>query len=242
MVHTKLLADEVSALQSTRLTVDLNQTHPLSCAVRKLFDEEFLIHYLESVRKEVNAPDLLVAASMFSKRYSLIITLPALLMMTVYNKRLAWSKDDLHLSDSASEQWWLPSIHIAQLNYEEIKKGEEGSRQIETLFTQLFAEHLTPLWQLLHKQTGIPTATLWENAFAYIKWFYHTVLPEKADPTRVQEDFQWIGQASGDLFGLRKNPFAPFYQEQKQEGRLTCCFAYKCSADKVMCTSCPKMK
>ncbi|MDV2886815.1 IucA/IucC family C-terminal-domain containing protein [Alkalihalophilus pseudofirmus] len=241
MILTKLSAEEISALESTRMNFQLNQTYPLSCKSEELFDDHFLLSYLEGVKKEVQAPDLLVAASIFSKRYSLVVTLPALMMMTVYNKRMSWKTEDLVLTDSLSEEWWLPGIFHQHIVTYEINDDHRLQQQ-EILFEELFAYHLSPLWSKLNKLSGIPVPTLWENAFSYIKWFYETVLPEKADPARVEDDFEWIGNADGNLFASRKNPFQSFWHDAKRhkEMRRTCCFAYKCSSDKIMCNSCPK--
>ncbi|MEC2071990.1 IucA/IucC family C-terminal-domain containing protein [Alkalihalophilus marmarensis] len=241
MILTKLSAEEISALESTRMNFQLNQTHPLSCKSEELFDDHFLLSYLEGVKKEVQGPDLLVAASIFSKRYSLVVTLPALMMMTVYNKRMSWKTEDLVLTDSLSEEWWLPGIFHQHIVSYEIN-DENRLHQQEILFAELFAHHLSPLWVKLNKLSGAPVPTLWENTFSYIKWFYETVLPEKADPLRVEKDYEWLSNAEGSLYASRKNPFHPFWLDamKNREKRRTCCFAYKCSSDKIMCNSCPQ--
>ncbi|WP_157796430.1 IucA/IucC family C-terminal-domain containing protein [Bacillus sp. FJAT-45037] len=242
----KLSADEINELEGTRVTRELKQTQPLSCDVLDLFNEEFLSQYMETVQKVVNAPDLLVAASIFSKRYSLIVTLPALLMMTRSNKQLEWNKELLQLSDSNTDQWWLPCMYSRSLSYAHWSEGNLGVAQKEEILRQIFADHLAPLWEKLHQLTNIPTVTLWENTFVYIRWFYEDVLTERAlegNVCKVKEDFRFICEAPGSIFGCKKNPLSTFYKNSMEVNsmRKTCCFAYRCSSDKTKCKSCPKV-
>ncbi|WP_034743767.1 IucA/IucC family C-terminal-domain containing protein [Halalkalibacter wakoensis] len=221
--------------------------------VHDFFDQKNLSSFLESVQNELQAPDLLVAASVFAKRYSYLVVVPALFTFSFLNKRLNMSVKNLRLLPSVAENKWLPRIFIddqqALLCDNETEREANRNQLLETIF----AHHLSPLWDKLSVLSKVPQHILWENTAVYLFWVFESLL-SRSDLTAserdlIQSDFDYIiYEANARLFGCftNDNPFELYLSPKKKIGgqniriRKTCCFSYKLSEDCKMCKSCPK--
>ncbi|MCQ6277456.1 (2Fe-2S)-binding protein [Bacillus sp. V3B] len=90
---------------------------------------------------------------------------------------------------------------------------------------------------------------MWENVAIRINSIYRKILAEESDPIkieRVNSDFNFLKNASGDLFNLKENPIKDYLkigEELKLNPfRKTCCMYYKLEEDveKIgYCGNCP---
>ncbi|MFC0560577.1 IucA/IucC family C-terminal-domain containing protein [Halalkalibacter alkalisediminis] len=221
--------------------------------VNDILDQDKLSSFLTWVQNELQAPDLLVAASAFSKRYSYLMVVPALFTFSLLNKQLNMSVSNLSLLSSISENKWLPRLFIKDPNAFLFETDQERAESRDKLIETIFAHHLSPLWDRLSVISKIPQYILWENTAVYLFWVYESLL-NRADLTAndrvvIKSDFNYIiYEAHARLFGCftKDNPFETYYNHRKKiDGtyiriRKTCCFSYKLSADLKMCNSCPK--
>ncbi|OLP65149.1 hypothetical protein BACPU_16830 [Bacillus pumilus] len=222
-----------------------NEPTTSSRTLANLFSAESVTRLLEAEKKAMYAPNLAVAASMFSKRYAYLAVSSTLYMMTLYDGVYQFPpaacvfREDrkIELDDS-----------LCSLVQVEGERHEWRERVVHALFTQC----VTPLLDVLHLTSRLPYAILWENVAVRINSLYRNMMREAEDPVvkqRVQEDYLFLKQAAGDVFGVKQNPFQRGLNLDdsllKTSNRRTCCMYYqleKKSENLDYCLVCPLEK
>jgi ferric iron reductase protein FhuF len=236
----RLSADEIKQLEKFRLSN--NRTHsPLSIRMDRLFDENELIAYLQSVQQKIGARNQAVAVSMLLKRYSFLVAM-VLYAMSVWNKHLLLSFDQIWMETDDELETWLPTFRFESL--ECTVADENRGKWREKTIQLLFAEHIALFIEQLRKIANISPLILWENIAIYIVWLYETLLEENKSVhihNRIYDDFLFVIQeADGRLFGpYSQNPLRRFWKGEKGERRRTTCCLYYQTAAQSHCRTCP---
>ncbi|MGO4887341.1 IucA/IucC family C-terminal-domain containing protein [Anaerobacillus sp. MEB173] len=253
MKQTKLTLAEKDLLSKYRISFQQEEEdEDLTISIRHLLEYDQLDHYIDKVQQKINAPNQMVASSMFSKRYVYLIAVPALYSLAKLNKQLNYSIDQLTLQSAVSSHGtWLPMLYFPtdKVSYPDTPIERNECR--EKLINNIFADHLNVMWDHLSKIGKISKQTLWENTAIYIFWLYESLLKEDLTEevrSRVIDDFYFVVlKAGGHLFGnYNRNPLTRFYTEKTLKNgvevriRKTCCFYYEMAAGGEMCTGCPK--
>ncbi|WP_181833250.1 IucA/IucC family C-terminal-domain containing protein [Bacillus taeanensis] len=222
----------------------------------KLLDEELLLSNLNSLSAQLSARSLITAASQFSKHYAFLLTTVSLYAMTMWNKGMDLSLENILLEFPNSNNKSFPTININDLK---ALTSSECNRQTwrDAVIKHVFFENLSKVWKSLNAVSKVPMPILWENTAVYIFWLYETKMKEEvADrETRLQirEDFHYlIKEASGELFGETENPLTKFYtkkctlscSEDPVRVRKTCCLYYQLTdkENRGYCKTCPKQQ
>ncbi len=236
--------------ENYRLTIASNPS-PLSIKVIDLTDEVQLSDFLLKVREKIEAANLMVAASIFVKRYSFAV-LSALYSMSVWNKRPNFSLENVSVETSDEEDArWLPSFKLHDLSVEEVSDGGRLMWR-DSILQHIFSDHVNVLFTHIIKVCKLTKLIMWENLYVYICWMYEKLLNDASLSHihhQIQEDFQYILKAApGHLFGsYHRNPFLRYdkansknkAEDQDIRVRQTCCFAYLTAMKGQHCKICP---
>lgn len=219
-----------------------------SVSVAELQDTERCAEYLDRLGAHIGSPNRRVSASMLAKRYAHLAITPVLHGITWYQKGIRLSPDDCVLvcrdySSFSREMSKFPELMVRDLS---IAVPEKGARTLwrETMLTELFAGHVTPLFRVLSEAGGVPMAILWENAAVRIAPLYE----DELDAEQARDDYGYIARhAPADVFGQRKHPLLPYLEAETAtaeafaaRGRKTCCLYYEMAPE--YCRKCPKVK
>ncbi len=243
-----LTTNERTRLADYRVWFGPLEESPLSLTAAQLLDPLTLKPFLSQLQDRLGAPDLRTAASIFSKRYGYLMTVPVFYSFSVWNKALQLQQEQMGLAPSDSEEHWLPRLGLPDTVLQP-ESAEERSELRDTLIQSVFANHLEPLWQVLSETASISKQVLWENTAVYLFWLYEVHMeadfPQEVR-ARASEDFKYVlYQADRSLFGSgQQHPFAKFHTEKQPIGekmiriRQTCCLTYMASGS--YCSTCPK--
>ncbi len=211
--------------------------------IHDMLNEETCRQVLEQQMKQWGAPHQVVAASMFIKRYAVIIVASTLYSMVCHKTilplnttSLVWHKNgSVGMNDQPAD---LISID-----------GTDRIQQRKAYIHQLFAEHITPLIEVMAKSSGIKQTILWENVAVRINSVYRKSLaqePEQEVVTRIYEDFHFLKDANGAVFGLSQNPIQKYLkigeELKKYPERKTCCLYHRLDKNRGKgnyCANCP---
>lgn len=247
----KLTLAEQQKLKDFRVCFEEKGDDDLSICVNTLFDKQMLENYMQNVQIKLVAPNLRVAASLFSKRYAFLMVAAPLYSFSVLNKVLEVSSEKLILKPSTSNEYWLPEIYMKDERVITPSTIQERKKCREELLQSIFGNHLNLLWNLLSSLGKLPKQILWENTSIYIFWLYETLIVETANEEikeRLKDDFHFLlYEAEGSLFGdYTNNPLTKFYHKKSiKDGealrvRRTCCFAHELDQEGTMCKTCPR--
>lgn len=247
MIKDYLQSQEKEQLSKFRLQFNKEINNIPIIEAADLVNENKLAAFLETAKEKMNAPDITVAASLFSKRYSYLVLVPALFAMSRYNKFLNIEIYNLEIIDSHADGIWMPNLYFKDQTILKANTEMERLDYLPQYFQKLFSQHLNLVWDALANTGGISKQILWENTAVYIFWLYETVLTELSDE-KENEDFRFLLFGSdGSLFGnYVNNPLLKFYNNKiikddtEIRTRKTCCLSYKVS-EKQMCKTCPKI-
>ncbi|WP_445505831.1 IucA/IucC family C-terminal-domain containing protein [Niallia sp. 03091] len=201
-------------------------------AILDLLNEEKCLAFLQKHMTEIKAPNFSIAASMFSKRYAYLVVSSTLYSMVEFNGILHFPVKACTLSRERKL-----CIQTGMCKWQEVKSMKREQWR-ENVLRDLFSSHITPVLEILNKTSRIPTSILWENVAIRINSIYRKILAEECDPIkieRVNSDFHFLKNASGDLFNLKENPIT-YYLKIGEELKLnpcrkTCCMYYKLEKD-----------
>ncbi|MGG3563676.1 siderophore-iron reductase FhuF [Neobacillus rhizosphaerae] len=237
----ELTEDELLVLEKYRLSVKSADSFPIA----SLLDESFLNDFLAKLTLTIDAPSTKVAASIFIKRYA-FLAVTALYSMSVWNKKLNVSIENVSMESPNQGKAWLPSFSLKEMTAQDWN-GKDRSLWRDTVLRDLFANHIYPIILSLEKAVGISKLILWENMAVYLFWLYEKELKENEN-SNVADDFRYLLlEAEGSLFGqYNLNPLQRYYaektyvEERDEEIRIrkTCCFSYQLPAGK-RCKICP---
>ncbi|MDQ1144469.1 siderophore-iron reductase FhuF [Bacillus sp. SORGH_AS 510] len=238
----QLTSNELQVLKKYRLN---GSNEGDSFPVAKLYDETFVQHLLANVALTIGAPSLKVAGSIFIKRYAFLPVM-ALYSMTVWNKSLNISLENITMEIPKEGEPWLPSFSLKELTARDWN-GEDRDVWRASVMKDLFVNNIDPIITAIEKAVGISKSILWENIVVYLFWLYEKELKENEN-SNVADDFRClIFEAEGSLFGTYDiNPLQRYYGEKRYEEesneeirlRKTCCFSYQLPEGK-RCKICP---
>ncbi|QEA00187.1 hypothetical protein D0439_16805 [Lysinibacillus fusiformis] len=253
-MSNKLSAEEKPILLSDyRLTFEPAIDATYSISAENLLDAEQALVYLQTIAPFFQSPSLLVTASLFGKRYSVLTMASAFYAMSRYDKGLQVTIENIWVEAEGHAKPWMPNVRFIDHTVS-VPTTDRNAWRDEVL-KGIFADNLAKVWQSLTKISKIPKTILWENTAIYVNWLYETKIREGANEQeiiRLQEDYDYIvNQAPGALFGEKKNPLTNYCgpkvtikeSEHPIRIRKTCCFYYHTS-DEIndYCISCPKIK
>jgi|GEM_PF-6397327 len=225
-------------------TFDIHVGHeiPKDIVITDWLNEEKCLSFLQMQMTEVKAPNLSIAASMFSKRYAYLVVSSTLYSMVEFNGIL-----QLPVTACALTKERKLFIQADMCNWQEASMGREQWR--ENVLQNLFSFHMTPVLNILTKTSGVPVSILWENVAVRINSIYRKILAKNSDPVKVERinsDFHLLKNASGKLFHLKENPMKHYLKigEELRSNpcRKTCCMYYKLEKDVEgigYCGNCP---
>jgi ferric iron reductase protein FhuF len=190
-----------------------------------------------------------VQASMFSKYYSKIFTGAALFAMSRYDKALNVSPQHV-LFETDLE--WNPIISLYSGSLIERRFDREQWR--EQLVRHIFTDHLSRVFNSLHRYSGIGLKVLWANISNYVYYYYpHWIeyAPTEAARGKIEDDFDYLTKdVKKEIFGCNpyENPLTvqykhfqhPVFEKETVRVRETCCLKH-CLKDGAYCTTCPKL-
>ncbi|UII55464.1 hypothetical protein LS684_17800 [Cytobacillus spongiae] len=244
-----LSAVELEVLAKFRMT-DIKISHPLSISMVELIDRETTLQYLNYLAKHLGTTDLKVTASLFTKRYAFLAVI-YLYSLTVWNKKLDVSLENLSIETDKESALWLPSFYF---NKQDVQISDANRSEFrEMAISHLFKESFYPVLDALSVSTKVSKLILWENILVYIYWLYETVIPSIEDEKLSElavEDLHYILDAPGHLFGpYHENPFKRygntlrFVERLNEEVRIrkTCCFSYVPQDNGIKCKTCPQV-
>lgn len=245
LMYAKLSEQEIAELLRFRYTPTLEQDSSAT-PISSLVYQEQMQAFLKEVEREIQAPDLKVAASVFMKRYAFVVVI-YLYALSSWNKRLHFSLDSVYLQSSEMDGNWLPEYYFKDISVEEFT-GNDREQWRNQGVQHLFREIIFPILNSLTEEAKISKYILWENVAVYLHWLYEKVLNYTRE-LPVYDDYDYIfNQAPGNVFGpYERNPLQryktdPVYLSELNESiriRKTCCFTYQLGAKRTYCTTCP---
>ncbi len=205
--------------------------------------------YIEKIMPLIKAPNQLVTASQFSKRYAFLMVAPFFSSFSLLNRVLDIQPNNCVVEAKQSDGHFLPELSLLSLEAKQVNKDRKI--EMESGLEQLFRNHISVIWGNLAKTSNVPFPVLWENTATYIYWLYETTFAKHAEgelKATIAEDFQNILDAPGECFGLKYNPFKKYYFEKQPliksdpgiRVRKTCCLYYEISPDRTFCKNCPR--
>jgi ferric iron reductase protein FhuF len=223
--------------------IHLEHEKPKEIEIRDLLNEEKCLSFLQKQMIEIKAPNLSVAASMLSKRYAYLIVSPTLYSMVQFNYAL-----NLPIKACSLSKDRKLCIQIDLCKFEDLKSLERDSWR-EHVLRCLFSSHITPILDILKKISLIPSSILWENVAIRVNSIYRKTLTKELDPIKIERlnsDFDFLKNASGDLFNLKENPINQYLKIGEELNlnpcRKTCCMYYRLEEDVegiTYCSNCP---
>ncbi|MBA4602427.1 hypothetical protein H2C83_08880 [Thermoactinomyces sp. AMNI-1] len=133
---------------------------------RDLLNRQFCFSLLLKWSEQMQA-DLVVAASQLAKQYSFTVVVPALDAVSALNERLDFSMDNvlIHFAGQSRKRMTLKmQLH----DWKAVPLQHSRQYWREQLLKTLFTHHISPLWNYLHRLTGISRSVLWGNLAAYV--------------------------------------------------------------------------
>lgn len=219
----------------------------------QLLNEADCIGYVDRISGLFEATSRAVGGSLFAKRYSFLTATPVLYAMTLYNKGLDADIENCHVESSFREDGtWLPKLRLADWRVSFPAENDRHEWR-DRILRSLFAGNIAKLWRVVSRANRVSAATLWENTAVNLYWLYEKRIGEAASSIqqlRIQEDYDYLLTAPGDLFGEKTNPLVKFNSpkvllteyEQPIRIRKTCCLYYQTAGERSYCSICPKDK
>ena len=254
MVANLFKPEEIHVLtKDYRLALEQSADHSFSIHAIDLLEPYILLDYLNEVSTLANASTRVVAASLFSKRYSFLMIASSLYAMTMFNKAFDYSIENSYVDYSKEGQLWLPKLRLAHWD---VSQPVDGNRKEwrDQVIHNIFAENIALLWRSISKTAPISMSVLWENTAIYVYWLYEKRMSEGASSDqklRIRDDFHYLlKEAPAYLFGEKINPLAKFDQPKVITAnsndpirvRKTCCLYYQTCGEKEYCSTCPKSR
>lgn len=197
----------------------------------------------------LQAPNGMVTASQFSKRYAFMVIAPFFASMTLFDQVLNMRPANCSLQPDSEKGFMLPRL----LLQDETTTDAESDRKeaIHKALKMVFKNHLRKVWETLNKVTCVPMPVLWENTAVYFYYLYETNFYSHElgiDPDKIEKDFELILEAPGECFGESENPLQKFHHDKQVllkknppvRVRKTCCFYYEVNEERNFCKNCPR--
>ncbi len=214
--------------------------------VMDLLQEDICKQFLQKQMENWHAPHIVVAASMFSKRYAYMAVSSTLFSLVQYHVAYGLTIDKAVYGEDHTLQIPLEEVDVISVT------DANWEAQYQKLFRQLFAEQITPLFEVLQKVAKVKSSVLWENIAVRINSIYQKLLAQdltEKQKKKVYQDFAYLKNANGTIFGLEENPIRRYMkigQElEDRPCRVTCCLFHrleKKKEDLTHCRVCPLPK
>ena len=237
-------AVDVLPTQFSIVSVEEKEPSFIMLSGRELLNYEVSLRLLKEWSEQMKVRSLPVVASQFAKHYSFTVVVPALYAMSALNERLDFSPDNVLVQSTWKNQQLYLQLQLrdwkAQLLGEENRKVWR-----EQLLQTLFTHHIAPLWNQLHRLTGIPLSILWDNLAGYIYWLYESKLKENDEKNQsfARDDFHYLLYgAEASLFREKVQPIRRYYSGARAGVRKTCCLYYLANEEQVCCQNCPRLQ
>ncbi|WP_299087530.1 IucA/IucC family C-terminal-domain containing protein [uncultured Metabacillus sp.] len=240
----KLNEIEIAALKKYRLSTEEAAPYETIKGLDLLNDDLMKRIFDKKLQEKLNTDKQNVIGSMLVKRYAFIAAL-VLYSMSVFDKGINSSIENVSLQTDENDPLWLPSFNFG--NLEVTTPGSDRADWRAEVVQTLFLKNITKVVSSISSQTKIAKSVLWENIAVYVFWMYETLLKDESltneQYSKVQEDFHYVViDAPPALFGAKsRNPLSQFYQPKQNDirTRKTCCLFYVTSTNGDRCTTCP---
>jgi len=199
--------------------------------LNKLLDRERLMPIIRSYGQYLHTDNMSIAGSLFIKRYAVLTASAAV---------------DYYGFQEETKDWWTTAQFDAS-SFSLLIDEQLSSRIHDSWKDKVFAEHLTPLLEIIAKECKINERILWENIAVRInsvfREYEHSLSCEQLDRQYLaltSEDCEWLGRV--------KNPFQPYihrtFVDKANPKRKTCCRYYQISTsnETPYCYVCPLWK
>jgi len=240
----ELTKAEQETLEKYRLCLQEKSPHLMIKGPELLKEDRLKRLFNEDLQKKLNSDKHQVLGSMLVKRYAFLAAL-VLYSLSVFNKGLNSSIDNLSLYTEEDDPIWLPSFHFT--NLEVTTPASNRNEWRDKVLEALFKQNIAHMVATISRVTRISKVILWENVAIYIFWMYESTLEDpnitEEIKARIEEDFSYVvSEAAPALFGVKvKNPIAPFFHKKQNNvrKRSTCCLFYLTSKNDDRCNTCP---
>lgn len=213
-------------------SINIEPEKSMGIKILDLLSEEKCLAFLQQQMVDIKAPNLTVTASMLSKRYAYLLVSSTLYSMVEFNGALHLPVKACTLTNERKL-----SIQADICKWQEVNSLDREQWR-ERILNDLFAVHVTPVLNIFKKTSQLSSKILWENVAIRINSIYRKTLAKESEQDkikRLESDFSFLKNASGDLFDLKENPIKPYLkigEEQKLNPyRKTCCMYHKLEKD-----------
>ncbi|MGM7700238.1 IucA/IucC family C-terminal-domain containing protein [Pseudalkalibacillus sp. Hm43] len=250
MISDVLMPNQIQFLQENYRLATLKSSDQTVLPSEDLMHACGVEHFINrQLTPLLNAPNGMVSASQFSKRYAFLVTAPFFASLTLFNQILNVGPKNTSVQPDPEKGFFLPRLALKDEGTTEA--GLDRKEAVHRALEMMFKNHLKPVWETLNKVTCVPMPVLWENTATYFYWLYETNFysHELGLPAnKIEEDFQLILDAPGECFGETDNPLKKFHYDKQQlvkndppiRVRKTCCFYYEVNEERNFCKTCPK--
>ncbi|MRG85214.1 IucA/IucC family C-terminal-domain containing protein [Salinibacillus xinjiangensis] len=214
----------------------------------QLVNPEFMSTLFSHLKQYLHSDSLLAVASTFVKRYSYLVVTTGFCSLSVFNKQLDFSLNNIHLVLTDDDSRWFPSLRIDDIST--ITNADPNNRYewLQAASQELVHNHLLKVFETVHQVTKLPFPVMWESFATYFFWFYERyatkLVQEDSILTTMENDFHMIvHEFHGKMFGEKENPLHKFsYQlvlPTKARVRKTCCLTHMLNNESTYCKVCP---
>jgi len=231
---------------------------------RALLDVDQCRRVLDELGPRIGSDSRAITASLLAKRIAFLVTGPGLYALSAFDLGLNLALDNcvtdyrhdgaawrsrMLLKDVVPTPPATPTLRLSADDREHLREG---------VVRRVFAGHLTPLWQIFQKASGIAPRILWENTAVRVYSLYERRLAAIDEPSRqrqIRDDFDYLlHRAPVDAFGLPDNPLARYYFDvetiaasdtaptRQVRFRKTCCLYFKATCPAEYCSTCPLLR
>lgn len=240
----ELTKEEKQILEKYRLCLHEISPNVMVKGSELLKEDQLIRLFNEDLQIKYNTDKHQVLGSMLLKSYAFLGAL-VLYSMSIFNKGINSSIENLSLYTKEDDPFWLPSFRFT--NTEVTTPASNRNEWRDEVLGALFKQNIARMITTISKVSRVAKVILWENVAVYIFWMYESTLedPDLAEETkaRIQEDFLYVVfEAAPHLFGVKaKNPLTPFLNEKQNNvrKRSTCCLFYLTSKNNDRCSTCP---
>ncbi|MFS1518850.1 hypothetical protein V1503_20660 [Bacillus sp. SCS-151] len=240
-------AEELKILQEEYRLSITTKPSLFSVYTEDLLDEQMLHNYLVYIKEKTKSANIMVASSLFVKRYSFAVLI-ALYAMSALSKKVDFSIKNVAIeSEEERDTLWQPFFKLNNVSIEDASDRNRIKWRNDIL-TQIFANHIDVLFSLINKKCKLSMAIMWENLYIYIKWMYEKLLSDSQynhlHETITDDYIYLLQEGPSSLFGSHDhNPFSKFakskHNNQSTYKRTSCCFSYLVGDQRNFCKICP---
>ncbi|SMO32227.1 IucA/IucC family C-terminal-domain containing protein [Melghirimyces algeriensis] len=201
-------------------------------SVLSLMNPRLCNHFLHEQMLSIQAPNKKVTASLIMKRYAQLYVIPQLHSLIAREPMMRMPMEACHIGFNRK-------LYVDLTQCEWFAEEPEWN----TVFSWVFANHITPMIEAFYQTTNVSRRILWENVAVRINSYYRKSLQKENCAEKI---FSFLREADGRLFGLNENPLKPFLHQAtpacETVTRKTCCYFYRLEKNREElehCQICP---